>query len=1570
MAEKTREMNDNPFFIYYGNLADKCFAPDMMSGGDIAVFPNVIKGIKHLSDVGGDPTKKFEAYADASELKFVQKSVDDLRNALIQESMTPPPAGDPSAARNAYPLTNKLKEFRIALKKGNEAMLEENPFYELTGLIYRLNMTALKNAFVEELKKAPQNPPRPIKVSRTLRQIWGSKGEIISLGQKFYETAGKIVSVGKMTLGFLLFIGSTLTTAKGMNDLVQLPGFVELFGNGMVGSENEISRMILCLFSGLVLSSFILDFKSRLFQGIAEVGSILRGIYLAFRRNPRWIFLSCFLTLISIWTNYDGIVLLMSKKEDLSWQLKKIQRQVETAIGDPANPNPDDPASLMDLKAMLNKRVAEAVKQFEQVPVDEMSGSASSGVARKGPRYWGKYFVVHGGFEAGKQDVAHNSRSKLAWKIDNMLKKGNLTLSIEEEMNQIIETYSRQLDQTRASVQRRTSALEKTMSLQSYSLDELYRVFSLESYHINQSVQKVVGEMEANKDQFAEAVAAINALAASRTLLLQKVDKSGTVSGNKYNINITIDIPDLSAIDQLKKGQIPKAKRRNLAELKDTLLERYGMGTGGLILIIILFIAISMDLSDPIFYSAMVARWGRRDRHFLNENIERFRQWEDAFIRNIRSFLVRPDISPILPKLPHPKISRVHYIYHQFLEGLNPILKDQSSLTRFEQFRFWFLGLFGTTRISYVAAYNARQTVTMRIVNDPKNHGPKLLNQVFPGVLDHFRIGIDHFDLLFEKVLDKTALHDHRFNSRLYAVAEKSGVAAAAGIRPTEESQADGQDKEPSKPEAGKPETPEKEGAQSKKFPEAESAGGIMTGALDSLREWIFLIFWKPLAGGEAPFPLARLSWLKTYAITEAKSRADINYLANFSPFLTHFLSDRLPQLKRGPLAKLVESLDKIPNTQALERALDIQGMRDELDRLEKSLTEVLGLTQFQGFQISGKILLDIFENADSSDIAAVFLHHQMDASGFEKIADQLEGRLLRAERLITSIVAEQDNLIYKLTRIRRDNLTPLNSTLSHLENRAVIEESLGIREMSNDLVAIENFLLEMWDPATLSVGLSSMADTGLYSDSLAQCDVSSDQDSSIRAFFATNPETGEFVLFEKVDQLESRVAETYQKVNSVIFVLTFIDKTTIKLRRQIDESLKMLETVIGKDSQLGNLQMGAQPIDPKKFSFLADNRLFFRSVPLQLNTIKGRLNSLLGDPKLTEKHNVELLRSLESQTFKLHNFLKNTVDYLDGKRDGAGLSAALTQMGVRPQLAGRKPREPFKFNQATAQSVHPGTPKAMIEKTRENCAGIKRILMDVSLREWDMLKEPIPPEEHVQLLKTSRPMLDHAAIGVETILASLDEDQADVNTSPTNPERMGRLLNLKCQSEAILKKLEVLNEKVNKPFFVDRRSDTAWENEREAKTEKKDVWGRVVEEVSEEAADDQGTPGTEDKPRGSSRRVAERVVLKSQIEISAPGRGSVIGRTQDVSARGICLEAESMPDELQAGMNASFRLLSDSRNTTFSCRLLRITGRNIILTIDEGQETNFISLIRDEMVKEPSKSGHLLNTIIVPPQA
>ncbi|MBF0382203.1 MAG: hypothetical protein HQL69_14360 [Magnetococcales bacterium] len=1214
---------DNSFFIHYGRLSERCFSGSLEPDEPFSFFPDMVADTK-TAQVTEQNKKHLLDYADPDQLNKATKAAERLRSALLAEAKD-------ESAQIAPPTTQKFKIFQKGLAQGSEAMLAENPFYELTALIYKLNVTAIQNAFAASQKDAGANLPQAMKVSRSLRYLWGREGSMIRLEDKILETVGSFLSIGKILLGLLLFIGSTLTTAKGVNDLVQHDSFVALFGDFLLGASHENIRLILTLTVGVVLSSIILDFKDRLFQGVAETGKVFQGFLDAFKRFPRWMILSLFFTMASIWTNYDGIVLLFSKTQDLAYQLEVIQERVGRALGDEKDIDPDKPDSLLDLKGLLEKKIATSSKQFEQVVEDEMMGVASSGIASKGPRYWSKYFIIHGGYKPGTNDVVRAiGRSKFNQRLDRMLQKSDLDLTtpLDEKLQKILKTYQAQYAQMNQAVNKRMGALANKMTLQSYSVDEITALFNLEAYHVNQSVQEVVALMEKNKTEFGKAANAINRIAESHISFLREVDKVGIPSKTEYTIDVKIEIPRVEAIDQLNQSEIPMAERRSVMELKSLLLERYGAAVGASILFWILFIAVFMDLSDPIFYSTMVARWGRKDRHFLQENIKRFQIWEDEYIQHIRSFLARPDIRSTIPHISCPRTPVLHWVYHQYLESLAPFVKDHARMTATEKFRFWFFGLFSTTRIRYAEVYNARQSMTRKILAGPEALLPPLLNRLYGDLFQPFSISSDHFDTRHKNITAHMRNNDDRFGLEIGEISKI--IDDFYELYPEIATQ-----------------------SRNMKLHHnvliiLHSGGGLFGRKVRNkwFSDLVYNLFSRPIARSDFNFSLTRNNWMVDQAVLRKKSHIYIDSLTPYQPILTKLLSETVPKIKKELLYPLINRLEDIPKHQELKRVLNVERYHNECLDFEREMLTVLGMSSGQGLRIDNALFSNILGHSTVDEIPAIFIKKDRDASVLEKKADYLAEKLRVALDIVTRLSSERKQTVSILTRIRTDSLRPIASIFEKFTHRELIEEAVGLNILQRDLSSLDSFIISLWGSNRLDL-----------------IKVEDSSDSRINLLLTKLGMEGnnhDFSLLQLATTLEKDMLTIKKDIESKVFLLTFMDKTVEKTKVMISQSFKTIANIYIQEAKLNSEQQTADKDTKEKLNFIQDRNLFLQSVPMFLETGRSQLMSLKTLKEIIATGKVDPLRTLEGQIFKTSNFLENTIAYLNGERGPSGINAPL----------------------------------------------------------------------------------------------------------------------------------------------------------------------------------------------------------------------------------------------------------------------------------------------------------------------
>ncbi|MBF0153364.1 MAG: PilZ domain-containing protein [Magnetococcales bacterium] len=1505
---------ENPFFVHYGSIVVGWFADgavrekstkDLMAWAT-PVLPWHEAGVAHELQ-----EERPGFFQDKARMAILQQKVEKIRTALLDES-------DPVHGKTTprpRPMTQQLELFQLALMTRNEGLMAENPFYELTHLLFEINLVALREAFVAHQKHSCAPPPPPIKVTRSLATIWGGGAGVLSLWQKILETLTKTGHLGKFLLGLFLYCGSSLTTAMGANDLVQDPSFIKLFGEGLTGPEHQNLRMVSCLLAGLLLSSVILDFKSRLFQGIAVTGRVGGGIVAAFRRYPRWFVIAFFLTGVSISTNFDGIVLLASKSNDLQQQWLVIRERVSAALGNPQAVNPDKPSTLYDVKAGLESKVKTALEKFHAVPQDEMQGIASSGLAKKGPRYWGKHYIINGGYQPGRHDVALESEKKsaLAAEIDAMLRTARLDLnvSLDGRIQQIMAEYQKDFSNMEAVVGHEMRSLENMLNFESLTLENSGHVLALEPYHVNEKVESIVHALEKNKGRFVVTARKIEDLSSQYIQLLRAVDRAGTPSNVNYDIQIKIDIPEISAIDKLKEGGIPLAKRRTLSELYAFLLGHYGVVLGMVLLVTILFIAVSMDLSDPILYSVMVARWGRRDQQFLAENIQRFVEWEADHVTRIRSYLVRSEVRSLMPSVPCPKKEIIHLMLHELLEDANPVVKDASTRSWVERLRYWFMELFTTTRVSTVEAYNARQTLVSDYYRRHESYAPNLLGRIFPGLFKPLQGSFYTFDACYATVFDNILKTKEKFDADLesgYAkvrqALEQDGTSGVAGS------------------------------------PRGVSLWSRFKGVS-------YTLFLRPLDVADAnPFPLTRVGWFQALTRDQAASHDRKNVLEQLVPFLLTSLNTRFPEIRKSYLAPLTQSLTRITKPDGLVNAFRIDHLRQELDYLERGYFELLGLAHFHRSLFHENVFIEVVQANKLTEVDNVLKNpeRKFDSQPMEQQITHLEERFSQILRLIDNLVAQQDTLIYTLTRIRKDHLSPIDSIMEHLKFREVFEMTLGIDRLVCSLKTIEDFLLDLWDSRKSSA--DSAAESGFPESrgiTAAKKALSQDQYHEIISIISFEKETGEFILLQQVQNLEKKFQETHARLNTTIFVLTLVDKIASKIKTQMQEGLAILSEIhdIEPLFLLGS-EFPGDPVQQGKRVFLENYRLFLRSVPLQINTIKDRLDLLLQNPHIAESHNVALCRTLESQCFKLFSFLKNCLEYLQDKRDSVGLSTSLVQLNPGQLgshgVVDQAPEAVSELDPKEDALPADARPSAIVELVRQDLEATRKLLLGINQLEWKALACPIPPQELIKSFKANQPFLKHLSLSLEETQATLQRVQASIEETAPEDETLAILLPVFQQTRIDLKRIRHIHGLVSASPIVDRRLQP--ENDKS-----NPLQGEILKRSEDLLYQSCGTS------YHNSRRQTERALVSSTIELTLATGEVITGRTIDISKTGLAMESDAADPAWAKGMQGTFTLGLDPRKSRFTCHMVRASGKRAAMAIAAEDAERFVQLVRERVL-------------------
>ncbi|MBF0370825.1 MAG: hypothetical protein HQL52_15350 [Magnetococcales bacterium] len=797
---------DNPLFEAYGRLVDQLLVAQANNETILSILPHGSGSPRGSEAVGESPpsvgqdksqvTASGPGEADtgsvdlsqhfsAAQLKSFQEILSAFKDGLeggekiaaaTNKKWLPVLQRQFPAFHNVSgekTLQQLLREFRAARETGNESTLAGNPFYLLAKQLFREHLAGSMRFFATCQASHISHPPREARPWRPLKEIWLGPRRARTRAKRIRESFSKWIILSKCSLGWLLFWASALTTTWWLNDLFQVEDLSRLMGGSLAGSEGEIARYLASFTGGVLLSWAIIDFKGRVFQEVAEAGRVAEGVGNAFRRYPRWLTFSGLLLCFSLLTNYDGVVSIATKRGDLARQSEAIHSQVERALGSWFTEDTDALDSLHDLHAEIQASTHDAIQAFLSIPEEEQKGHATSSNARKGPRYWGKYYIVHGEYEPGVRDVVGAYRKTAsAREIDAILRGSDLdlTLSISSKIAAIEREYKARLEKTDRQVRSHLKELSALLKPREATFIEFFRVLTLEHYQINGIVGNIVDALEADKVAYGQIVESVRKLIREYVALLEKVDKLGSDRSSDYEIGIKLSVPRIDAIDELRKEFIPWAYHKNIEELKDFLTREDGFLMAALQLAVIFFLAIALDLGDWLVHARRVAQRGLRERSALPGLLKELAEWEAAFIREGAHFFQQLKQDGVLDGIDFPSEAGLGNALFQLLEEISPGVREADQRSWTERMEWKLDGYIEGTRILEIRCYRARAAAIRLFVQRRKELFPSYLEKALPGLWLMENPEEEPFVVLYQHVRQGQLQNQETFNRELEAL--------------------------------------------------------------------------------------------------------------------------------------------------------------------------------------------------------------------------------------------------------------------------------------------------------------------------------------------------------------------------------------------------------------------------------------------------------------------------------------------------------------------------------------------------------------------------------------------------------------------------------------------------------------------------------------------------------------------------------------------------------------------------------------------------------------------------------
>ncbi|MBF0298656.1 MAG: hypothetical protein HQK51_08050 [Oligoflexia bacterium] len=661
------------------------------------------------------------------------KSKDPKELSIIGQSLKDEIKKNPSgnAANELYEITH------ISNLKNCEQLIKRNSFYMYTQKLFICLHQASRNYFFASMKQLCGYAPKKIEHSEF---------------------------IGLKILNFLTFMVSSYTTAYGVNHLLQNNSLAIL--SAFNGNEGEIPRIITSFICGCLLSLIIFHLKSSLFKGILSAGKIWKGITQTYRKHPSKIIFATLILSISLKTNYDGGIALISKSEYINEQYQLINKQATTAYDDynsiiPSTPSTSStsPKSSINKLAMnsfnqsvmaLKQSTQKIILNFKKFPSEEDDGIASSGHSGQGPRYRGKSFIIEGGYDKNNNTVSKFSKNyDLANEVDTIIQSTgvNYKLSLETKINRLLSKYENSVMLQKKQVEAKLLELDRMVKSMDSVLPRFLGMSFVEYYDLNRIVKDMAQSFVLNAKEYDDTVTQLKSMMDQYIQVLSKIDRSGNARARDYKVSVTFPQMNVSEILALTKG-LPEVKYMSFDELISLLKGKYGLMWAQIVMLCILVISVLIDLADVVFLSPSLASRGRRELEMIPSKEDELNDWEEKFLKQCYMFLYDDDVAQIYNQLIPTKSLVLIDAFYQLLEEVNPQVMD--SLDKKISTHLWdyLKSDFRPLHAHTANLYNERVKAIEIINKNPEHYLNRYLEIIFPFLNDI----IEQSDFTFDEI--------------------------------------------------------------------------------------------------------------------------------------------------------------------------------------------------------------------------------------------------------------------------------------------------------------------------------------------------------------------------------------------------------------------------------------------------------------------------------------------------------------------------------------------------------------------------------------------------------------------------------------------------------------------------------------------------------------------------------------------------------------------------------------------------------------------------------------------------
>nr|MBF0626494.1 hypothetical protein [Magnetococcales bacterium] len=742
----------NPLFHAYGRrVVEVLTAPEPFRvGGPGDLLPG---GGGDLP--GGGGADRVGTGLEPEELERFHATVNRLRQHLVSKdggSLPPPstnPAGDAPGGGDLDALVAaQWERFQAGLAGLDEKPLSRNPFYELTRLLFRYNLRARRTRLLHMLRDLLLQRPRPLGAG--METLLPSDPE--APGGGAWSRLERLIVPAKALLEILLSMATALAMALALFHLMPW-GEGRAVTSGWIGLVGLWFRHGVALVGGLAVALVVLDWRRRLFRELVESGR-WGGLGDAWRRHPRWMTLAGLVLLFSLTADLWAIAALGDRpRQARDWA--EARSRLEQVLGGPDRPGggEDAPLTLYDWGPRFQDRIQRAVELLRRMPEAERAGAAGRSIAKEGPRFWAKEFVVNGGYRPGVRDVVsqYGNRPR-ARDMDRLLQESGLDLTqpLAWKLSRVAAAGAAHLDWTRQRVADHLAAVEGMLA---------------DGWGLWAAPDRVSGHLgairwllRAHRTRMGELLEELAVLERVHLALLGRVEDAG--SGLVETFRAALPPPVLPLpLD----GRVPEwPAGPEFPHWPEAVDDAAGVW--------ILPLGLAIALGPLVLFGPFTLGRGRRERRLGPRLLCHLQAWEDTLFEKSAQFLIQPEVGRSLPGLILPNEIGIRNAFHSLLEDLDWRTRHLADRSRWQNARCWFRELFWPLHMVTVAGYDRRVRTLGRLCADPVRGIDRLMAGWIPGLDLEQGVGTSTFAALLERCQERGLANKRRFEQQLDAL--------------------------------------------------------------------------------------------------------------------------------------------------------------------------------------------------------------------------------------------------------------------------------------------------------------------------------------------------------------------------------------------------------------------------------------------------------------------------------------------------------------------------------------------------------------------------------------------------------------------------------------------------------------------------------------------------------------------------------------------------------------------------------------------------------------------------------